>query len=105
MRRVNNKAVITERQSYDSTLAGIPGMIDSSKAVTNKLNENFSYVTHEMDHVESAQKSLDYKPPPSAPAGTNGRNRKKLYTTLQPRPYKLVGDPNMMPVPTPTCEK
>ena len=40
----------------------------------------------------------DYKPPPSAPAGTRGqRNRVKMFTSLQPRPYKLVGDPSLLP--------
>lgn len=45
---------------------------------------------------ESAYK-VDYKPPPSAPAGQNPRSRVKMFTTMQPRPYKLVGDPNMLP--------
>ena len=42
--------------------------------------------------------AADYKPPPSAPAGVNPRrNRIKMFTSLQPRPYKLVGDPIHLP--------
>ena len=58
---------------------GNQGIFSNDSFMTNRYEEEKVYV--------------DYKPPPSAPAGMNNkRGRVKMFTSLQPRPYKLVGD-------------
>jgi hypothetical protein len=62
--------------------------------------ESFSNMTQTTGlrgrQMQSGNFKIDYKPPPSAPAGQNPRNRVKMFTTIQPRPYKLVGDPILL---------
>ena len=88
--------------SEDRTLAGIPAVIGSSN--TSKIcqnrngvfsNESFANAASDLPFKQS-HTGMEYKPPPSAPAGVNARKRIKLFTSLQPRPYKLVGDPTQL---------
>lgn len=65
-------------------------------------NESFINSTSESPYKPSRTGMCDYRPPPSAPAGVNPRSRMKLFTSLQPRPYKIaVGDPTLIPKQTP----
>ena len=65
-------------------------------------NDSFINSTSDSPYKPSRTGMCDYRPPPSAPAGVNPRTRIKLFTSLQPRPYKIAGgDPTFIPKETP----